>query len=193
MIGKDLRQLYLDLVKRCVADLNYRDDGAIPGGESERFMIERRQDGNDWPTRARTMIGLLRLENFKTCLEDIISNGVHGDVMETGVWRGWAVIFTRAVLAAYGITDRTVWVADSFAGLPPPDPSAYPRGHWNPQEGLASWTRVRYCRNRPPFRSSRRWGSTNQSFGTEAAATSGAGFLQHFGDIIVELPSRRLY
>jgi O-methyltransferase len=31
----------------------------------------------------------------------------------------------RAVLAAYGITDRTVWVADSFRGLPEPD-AAYP-------------------------------------------------------------------
>ena len=27
----------------------------------------------------------------------------------------------RAVLAAFGVTDRTVWVADSFQGLPPPD------------------------------------------------------------------------
>ena len=26
----------------------------------------------------------------------------------------------RGVLAAYGINDRTVWVADSFEGLPPP-------------------------------------------------------------------------
>src|SRR5207248_8332186 len=26
----------------------------------------------------------------------------------------------RGILAAYGITDRTVWAADSFAGVPPP-------------------------------------------------------------------------
>jgi O-methyltransferase len=36
------------------------------------------------------------------------------------VWRGGATIFMRGYLAAHGITDRTVWVADSFAGLPPP-------------------------------------------------------------------------
>jgi O-methyltransferase len=41
--------------------------------------------------------------------------------METGVWRGGAVIFMRAALEAYGDATRRVWAADSFAGLPAPD------------------------------------------------------------------------
>lgn len=32
----------------------------------------------------------------------------------------------RGVLKAFGITDRTVWVADSFAGMPTPDIDTYP-------------------------------------------------------------------
>lgn len=40
--------------------------------------------------------------------------------METDVWRGGAVVFMRGYLAAYNMTDRTVWAADSFAGLPKP-------------------------------------------------------------------------
>ena len=32
----------------------------------------------------------------------------------------------RAVLAAYGVNDRKVYVADSFAGLPPPAPEIFP-------------------------------------------------------------------
>jgi O-methyltransferase len=32
----------------------------------------------------------------------------------------------RAMLAAYGVTDRIVWLADSFRGLPPPAPDKYP-------------------------------------------------------------------
>ncbi len=32
----------------------------------------------------------------------------------------------RAILAANGDTERTVWVADSFEGLPPPNPEEYP-------------------------------------------------------------------
>ncbi|MGE5947053.1 MAG: TylF/MycF/NovP-related O-methyltransferase, partial [Betaproteobacteria bacterium] len=36
-------------------------------------------------------------------------------------------IFMRGVLKARGVTDRVVWVADSFAGLPPPDVERYPQ------------------------------------------------------------------
>jgi O-methyltransferase len=32
----------------------------------------------------------------------------------------------RAILKAYGVKDRTVWVADSFEGLPAPDAQKYP-------------------------------------------------------------------
>jgi len=56
---------------------------------------------------------------------------VPGDFIETGVWRGGATIFMRAILQAYR-SDRTVWVADSFAGLPPPNAAQYPQdaGDW---------------------------------------------------------------
>lgn len=65
-----------------------------------------------------TMIGRLRLENLAACLEEIHRSNVPGDVIECGVWRGGASIFMRGFLKAYGISDRTVWVADSFAGVP---------------------------------------------------------------------------
>jgi len=38
-------------------------------------------------------------------------------LIETGVWRGGATIFMRAILKAHGVTDRTVWVADPFEGF----------------------------------------------------------------------------
>jgi O-methyltransferase len=41
------------------------------------------------------------------------------------VWRGGGTILMRAVLQACGDTERTVWVADSFQGLPEPDPDRY--------------------------------------------------------------------
>jgi O-methyltransferase len=47
-------------------------------------------------------------------------------LIETGVWRGGASIFMRAILKAYGDTGRKMWVADSFEGLPKPDPKNYP-------------------------------------------------------------------
>jgi hypothetical protein len=73
------------------------------------------------------MIGLRRLDNLQTCVEDVLRRGVPGDLIETGVWRGGATILMRAVLKAHGVTDRAVWVADSFEGLPPPDTTKYPQ------------------------------------------------------------------
>jgi|SRR5665213_69667 len=84
-----------------------------------------RERGFDWPARAHTMIGIKRLDNIQFCIESVIRNGVPGDLIETGVWRGGACIFMRAALKAYGDPVRNVWLADSFSGLPPPSPDKY--------------------------------------------------------------------
>jgi len=85
----------------------------------------RRRVGEDRSTIAHTMIGLKRLENIQFCVEDVLANNIPGDLIETGVWRGGATIFMRAVLKAYGVKDRVVWVADSFEGCPRPDKEKY--------------------------------------------------------------------
>lgn len=90
------------------------------------FSTDQREEGKIWPGYADTMIGLKRLDNLQFCIETVIREGVEGDLIETGVWRGGACIFVRAVLAAYGIRDRKVYVADSFEGLPKPDPEKFP-------------------------------------------------------------------
>src|SRR5215510_4576101 len=85
-----------------------------------------RMEGKDHPALAHTMIGMKRLDNVQSCIEDVLKRNVPGDLIETGVWRGGATIFMRAVLKAYGIEDRKVWAADSFQGLPPPNAEKYP-------------------------------------------------------------------
>jgi O-methyltransferase len=86
----------------------------------------QRMEGQVFPSYAHTMIGLKRLDNIQYCIETVLAKGVRGDLIEAGVWRGGACIFMRAVLAAYGIEDRRVFVADSFEGLPKPDAERYP-------------------------------------------------------------------
>jgi glycosyltransferase involved in cell wall biosynthesis len=122
--GMDCSSLYLDLMTRCLLNTIYEDVPFDPWNNGQ-FDSEIRRKGRDWPSRAHTMIGELRLNNFRSLIEKCIREGVPGDIIETGVWRGGACIMARAVLKAYNIKDRCVWVADSFAGLPPPDP-AYP-------------------------------------------------------------------
>jgi O-methyltransferase len=72
------------------------------------------------------MVGLHRLDNLQDCVTEVLRRGVPGDLIETGVWRGGVTIFMRAILKAYGDVERDVWVADSFQGLPKPDPSRWP-------------------------------------------------------------------
>jgi O-methyltransferase len=91
------------------------------------FNPEVRAEGRDWPAEAETMIGLRRLDNLQDCVIDVLRRGVPGDLIETGVWRGGATILMRGVLKAFGDTKRTVWVADSFKGLPKPDAKRWPQ------------------------------------------------------------------
>jgi len=139
-------ELYLDLLKRVLTRALFPEHlhrFEFPRGDARRAIfapVERllssrnlallkrstatsalRETGRDWPADAESMIGLKRMENVQACVTDVIRKGVPGDLIETGVWRGGTVIFMRAILAAYGDPSRVVWVADSFAGLPPPD------------------------------------------------------------------------
>jgi O-methyltransferase len=77
------------------------------------------EEGVIWPEIGFTMIGRARMRNIRECVESVIADGIPGDLIETGVWRGGACIYMRGILAAHD-QDREVWVADSFAGLPEP-------------------------------------------------------------------------
>ncbi len=70
---------------------------------------------------AHTLIAPEALENLEFCISDVVSDQVPGDLIECGVFRGGASIFMRGVLQDLQVTDRKVWLADSFAGLPIPD------------------------------------------------------------------------
>lgn len=85
-----------------------------------------REEGLFWPRYADTMVGLKRLDNIQFCVQTVLVENIEGDLIETGVWRGGSCIFMRAILAAFGVNNRKIFVADSFEGLPPPDIEKYP-------------------------------------------------------------------
>jgi hypothetical protein len=115
--------LYLDLLKRCLTNTLFNPE---PNIDDDEFRLATAVAKHYIDSSAISMLPLARLDNIQTCMEDILRDGVQGDLIETGVWRGGAVIFMRAVLKAHGITSRRIWVADSFEGLPKPDPERYP-------------------------------------------------------------------
>ncbi|MFZ4518170.1 MAG: TylF/MycF/NovP-related O-methyltransferase [Microthrixaceae bacterium] len=133
---------YLDLLMRCLTreafldqewwDADLRDwpggrDAVLPVLRERDWRVVRRgnpaarAEGRDWPPTAETMIGTARLTNVAECCVAALHDGVPGDLIETGVWRGGTTVLMRGVLAALGDEDRHVWVADSFEGLPVPD------------------------------------------------------------------------
>jgi len=120
-----LAKLYLDALEPVLTGQADRDPAMDPVSRG-RFDPAKRREGADWPAHAHTMIGERRLHSLRQMAEAVIERGVPGDFIETGVWRGGACIMMRAVLAAHGVTDRRVFVADSFQGLPSADLSSYP-------------------------------------------------------------------
>jgi hypothetical protein len=69
---------------------------------------------------SHTMVGKKRLDNIEYCLDVARREDIPGDVAETGAWRGGASIFMKGCLTAWNMSERKVWVADSFIGLPVP-------------------------------------------------------------------------
>lgn len=89
-----------------------------PGSTEEQSKTE--WFNHFWFGNALTMCSLKRLNNVQFCLENCLQENIPGDFIECGVWRGGVTILMRGILAAHGVIDRKVWVADSFQGLPPP-------------------------------------------------------------------------
>jgi O-methyltransferase len=120
-----LRIAYLDLLKLCLCDLagtstvsvGAMPDGTVMSRELRGEARRMRAAGLDWPLQGLTMVGLDRLDDLQRCVESVVADGVEGDLVEAGAWRGGASILMRATLDSLG-EERTVWVADSFEGFP---------------------------------------------------------------------------
>jgi O-methyltransferase/8-demethyl-8-(2,3-dimethoxy-alpha-L-rhamnosyl)tetracenomycin-C 4'-O-methyltransferase len=121
----EARDLYLDLLIKVLANTIYGDPSTNPINAGP-YQPELRAVGYDWPALAHTMVGLRRLQNVRELAQRALDENIPGDFIEAGIWRGGCCILMRGVLEANGVENRKVYAADSFAGLPPPNPEAYP-------------------------------------------------------------------
>lgn len=142
--------LYLDLLKRSVLNEIYLDDelrilylrACIDGREAFRppvlhdirsarradyeKLAQARKIGRFFDRQIQnsgfnhSMAGRARIDNLHDALDVVRREAIQGDLIECGVWRGGACIFMAGYLRAHGMQDRTIFVADSFEGLPPP-------------------------------------------------------------------------
>src|SRR5687768_6987084 len=54
------------------------------------YDLHQWQEGLSWPEGAETMIGRKRLDQLQQAVETVLREGIPGDLIETGVWRGGA-------------------------------------------------------------------------------------------------------
>eukprot|EP00241_Pyramimonas_parkeae_P006021 CAMPEP_0114270390 /NCGR_PEP_ID=MMETSP0058-20121206/27213_1 /TAXON_ID=36894 /ORGANISM="Pyramimonas parkeae, CCMP726" /LENGTH=396 /DNA_ID=CAMNT_0001389125 /DNA_START=269 /DNA_END=1460 /DNA_ORIENTATION=- len=81
-------------------------------------MISRISQGGK--EQRLTMASTDRLRNVVTCLAKVVAEGVPGDFMETGTYKGGLCILAATVLASRGLLHpegRQVWAVDSFQGF----------------------------------------------------------------------------
>jgi hypothetical protein len=70
--------------------------------------------------RPFTMVPERSLVELAQQVSAILTLQVPGDFVECGVWRGGASFLMAELLRQAGVSDRRVWLFDSFEGLPPP-------------------------------------------------------------------------
>jgi O-methyltransferase len=68
-----------------------------------------------------TMTSTERMYALWQATRHVIATGVPGDFVECGVWRGGSSMVMAHTLLTAGVTDRDLWLYDTFEGMPPPD------------------------------------------------------------------------
>ena len=112
--------------------------GLSSGADGEEAERARR--------RYQTTLSVADLDHLERLVGRLFDDGVPGDLMEAGVFRGGACIFLRGLLAAAFPREahRRVFVADSFAGIPPPrldiEVAATGETHAKEVDPTADWT-----------------------------------------------------
>jgi O-methyltransferase len=93
--------------------------------------------------RRYTMTSPRRIAALVDSVEYVIRGNVPGAFVECGVWRGGSMMAVALTLKRLGVTDRDLYLFDTFAGMPPPTEedkfSAYdgysPVKHWRKRQG----------------------------------------------------------
>ena len=114
------RDAYIDLLKRSIT--NFHNLGGDTPFEQFRCVKHYDVPNGKWKigpfARPVTLLSKSQLDLIESAVVRVERDKVPGDFIEAGIWRGGAVILMRAMLDAYRITDRRVFAADSFAGIP---------------------------------------------------------------------------
>ena len=67
-----------------------------------------------------TMTSVEALFALYTAVTYVLDRNIPGDILECGVWRGGSALLAALILKMRGINDRTLYLYDTFEGMPAP-------------------------------------------------------------------------
>ena len=70
--------------------------------------------------RPFTMTSAERVWSLLEAVRYVTEQGLEGDFAECGVWRGGSVMAMARKLRELGVSDRTIWLYDTFSGMTAP-------------------------------------------------------------------------
>jgi len=130
---------YFDLLKKSITNFLYRDindwaeqmisasgnpsvcqDSSACESEWDISQGASGFDGHSVPEEGHSVMRLGSLTHIQFIVEDVLTQGIPGDLLEAGCYRGGNSVLMRALLEDDDSGQRIVWVADSFQGIPLP-------------------------------------------------------------------------
>jgi O-methyltransferase len=77
-----------------------------------------------WPlhdrVRPMTMTSVARMYALWSAVGHVHANGIPGDIVECGVWKGGSSMLAALTLQELGATERRLWMYDTYEGMPEP-------------------------------------------------------------------------
>lgn len=111
---------YVDLVKRAITNFLYL--GGSQEQDAFRCVTHYDLEQSEWKidplSRPATLLTKAQLDLVEQAVMAVHRQGIAGDFMEAGIWRGGVIILMRALIRAHAMAGRQVIAADSFTGIP---------------------------------------------------------------------------
>jgi O-methyltransferase len=67
-----------------------------------------------------TMTTIERMWALYSSVHNVVDRGIAGDIVECGVWKGGSSMLAASTLAQLGVTDRDLYLYDTFEGMSEP-------------------------------------------------------------------------
>ena len=94
-----------------------------------------------------TMTSLERVVSLIHAVDFIVRRGIPGGIVECGVWKGGSMMAIALMLQRLGVTDRDLYLFDTFEGMPQPadNDTEWDHQNWrkNQKDGYNEWCLAR--------------------------------------------------